>query len=441
LKSIYNYVKQSDSELAGMLDIFELSSERQKELCLTLLAMISIKNQHSILRNFREENNLIDERYNAFISQKAIERNKTLIATSLLYNTEFSSSAFLLCSYMGQNVQNMALKFIETVRRDGFEIQNVPGEFQIDNIIIPITAVTQSGRSLPLVKNKSFEVCLAAVKKYAFAIENIIETAKDFSQDEIYAISEAAVMGKGETLRYIFPKRTTALPFSEQQINNLCMLAVKNNGLALAFVPVVAVSKELCLAAVTQSSSALRFVPRRVPWFNEIKDVFKKQRMIEEELEAESTRYLNIAPEEIEYYEDDEKKSCLLVSYPYSLEGSSIRLPEQVGDKGYELEIGENFLKEHECPSMWITSRNYRISEKALEAMKFELIMDFLPNDIDENGYLSSIPEDLKKKELKQNEKIKAIISEGKNRAYIIIQTVVSANNKNSYMRRPRLFP
>jgi hypothetical protein len=433
LRNFYNFgfdefgcfaQEENAEKIRQLINIFPLKNQEGIEKCYALLYILSQGKEPDIIDAFCKEYLPDDSKAKAKYLDNP--ENKRLFIAALLCNIRlFTHVDNLYHLYIIKVIK----QYLAMVRKDGLTIADVPAEKQIMYPAIPLAAVRQSGRALRHVKNKNFAVCLAAVKKFAFAIEYVIEIINNFNDNEIYAICEAAVTGRGATLRYLFPEKKPALPFSEQQINDLCMTAIKNDGLALAFVPAAVISKELCLAAVLQSSGAADFVPQRSPWLNEIVDAHKKQKEREEESKTEAMmRYLKIVPEEIEYYEDDEAKLCTLMGYPYKLEGIPIRLPEQVGSKGYELEIGEKFLEGNVCPSLWIASSNYRISDNAFRAMNLELIADHLPND-------KAIPEELRNTEQTQGEKF---IATSNLAVWMIIKTETKEDDRYSGMRKIR---
>jgi hypothetical protein len=335
LIKIYKFAQEKSIEFKDINDIFELSTEKQKELCLSLLAMISLKNNRSIVREFRDENGLLDEKYDVYISKKSIEANKTLLVASLIYNLEFSNSSLLLCAYMGRKVLDKIEEFKKTVSQNGFQLVKVPEEYQLDDPSIVVTAVSQSGRVLgcDYVRNKTFEVCLAAVKKYAWALEYIADILDEFKTEQIYKICSAAVNSRGLTIKYVFPSKRIHFAFSEEQTKSLCMLAVKNNGLALNHIPWdLRKDEELCLEAVKQNSRAMSCVPTKETWIDNVYSAF----LIQERKEIEEIQTFYIA-EDSEYCENDEQKKTRYSFYPYGKEELQDKLVviDSVGEKKY----------------------------------------------------------------------------------------------------------
>jgi hypothetical protein len=315
LLDIYFCAKEGSDDFNNIMDIYKFSTPMQQELCLTLLAMISLKNNRSIVREFKEENGLLDE-YDTDVIKKAIDKNKTLLVSALMYNNNFANSALLLCAYMGRKVLDRIEEFKKAVSQNGFQLEKVPEEYQLDDPVIVVTAVSQSGRVLRHVQNKTFEVCLAAVKKYAWALEYITDILDGFSTEQIYEICSAAVTSRGLTIKYVFPNKNIHFAFSEEQTKSLCMLAVKNNGLALDYVPwELRKDKKLCLEAVKQSCRAMSFVPSKEIWIDEIYDAF----LVQSQKEIEEIQPFYIG-EDFEYCENDDQKKTSIYFYPYGKE-------------------------------------------------------------------------------------------------------------------------
>ena len=416
LVDIYYYAQESrnntnDININNIIDIFKLSTKRQRELCLTLLEMISIKNNRSIVMEFRKENKLLASNFDLYISEEAIEKNKVLLVSALMYNTEFCNSALLLCAYMGRMVLDKAAEYINVVKQDGFKIESVPIEYKIDIPTITLTAVNQSGQVLNIISNKTFEVCLTAVRKYPWALEYITDILDDFQNEQIYEICKAAVTRKGLTLQFVFPELKNKYNFSDEHSKYLCMEAVKNNGLALDHVPIkLRDNEQLCLEAVKQNSRALDSIAYDRPWVNAVEEAARLQ----EEKEVDDIVKGRIKPlvigEEVEYIENDKKKIIEYIEYPNyknsELSGKYMVIGK-VSEKNYPVVIRENFAKNAGLKKLYIPKFVKEIESGAFLGNDiFELYFEHIPvikGNIITSGFYESIPEEFKNKDPEPN--------------------------------------
>ena len=95
----------------------------------------------------------------------------------------------------------------------------------------------------------SYEMCLEAVKQNGLALRFVPE---EFKTSEICL---EAVKEKGWVLEYV-PK--------ELRTPEICLEAVKQDGLALQFVPNEFITLEMCLEAVKEKGHALEYVPKEL---------------------------------------------------------------------------------------------------------------------------------------------------------------------------------
>jgi len=399
-KSISDCIKQKSDEFKNIARIFDLSSPREKELCLTLLTMISVKYSRSIIFEYCKENNLD---YKLINIDDSINNNKSLIATALIYNTSFANIAFLLCSYMGREVLDKAAEYILQVRRDRSAIRNVPEEYQFDHPDICLAAVKYSGRALEDVKIKNFEICFAAVKKYAWALEYIKDTLCDFETRQIYEICKEAVTGRGLTLEYVFQNNKNKFDFSEEQIKTICMTAIKNNGLALEYIPVDlrkndSICRELYMEAVSENSAAINFVPPDALCYKEVEAV-----AIERHKKEKSIKYTYI-DEFAEYYEDDEQKKTFIDCYPRMEETQNrFVIFTGLGKRNYPVTIRKGSMKNENIQKIYIPKIVEEIEEEAflgnsISEIYFERIPKMRENSFP-SGIINSLPENYKNEE------------------------------------------
>lgn len=96
--------------------------------------------------------------------------------------------------------------------------------------------------NLKYVKEKTYEICLAAVKRNGCALKYV--------EEQTYEMCLIAVKNNGLALRFV-----------KKQTDELCVEAVKNDGLALIYVKNQ--THEICLHAVNQNGNALYFVKKQ----------------------------------------------------------------------------------------------------------------------------------------------------------------------------------
>lgn len=97
----------------------------------------------------------------------------------------------------------------------------------------------REAEALKNVTNQTEEMCLNAVKKNGMALQYV--------KTQNHQICEAAVSENANALQYV-----------KTQTNDLCLLAVKQNGLTLRYVSNQ--SNEICNEAINQNRFALKFV-------------------------------------------------------------------------------------------------------------------------------------------------------------------------------------
>ena len=119
---------------------------------------------------------------------------------------------------------------------------------------------------LPLIKNQTESLYLAAVQQNGYALE--------FVNKQTESLCLAAVQQNGYALRYV-KKQTEAicltavqqngyaLEFVKKQTPEICLTAVQHNGYALRYVKEQ--TPEICLVAVERIGFALRYVKKQTP--------------------------------------------------------------------------------------------------------------------------------------------------------------------------------
>lgn len=163
---------------------------------------------------------------------------------------------------------------------------------------ICMAAVERNGYALEFVPEdkKTHELCLSAVNgfigyalKYVpesmktenicrIAVENVGDALEYVPEDKkTYELCLTAVRGNGPALQYVPESMKTeeirriavenfggALQYisEDQRTPEICNMAVANHGMALAYVPNDLKTPEICLAAIRQNANALPFIPQ-----------------------------------------------------------------------------------------------------------------------------------------------------------------------------------
>ena len=137
------------------------------------------------------------------------------------------------------------------VNHYGLALEFVPNKFKSINVCT--LAVQQNGLSLQFVPpdliNK--EICILATKQYGCALKYV---PLQFRTVEMW---KAAVQQEGNVLKF-FERDLTDFP--ESTINDIRILAIKQNGMAMRFIKDVYQTEELCILAVTQNGRMLNYV-------------------------------------------------------------------------------------------------------------------------------------------------------------------------------------
>jgi Domain of unknown function (DUF4116) len=120
--------------------------------------------------------------------------------------------------------------------------------------VMCLDAISANPHALQYVACQSIELCMEAVKRNGLTIRHI---RRDYIAPEICM---AAVKQNGLALAYIhnINKLTSKSRYIQSEYDELCMTAVKQNGLAIKYVPHQ--TREICLAAIHQNPYALQFV-------------------------------------------------------------------------------------------------------------------------------------------------------------------------------------
>jgi len=338
LFDIYRYTQENE-EYKNILDIFNFSTEREQQLCLTLLTMISVKYNRSIVMEFRKDNELLDKKYGVYVSRKAIDNDKTLLVAALMYNNKFANKAILLCAYMGRKVLDKAAEYISLVSQDGFNIKNVPDEYITDIKRITFTALKRSRDVFPLVKNRSFNICLLAVKRYSYQVmEELVLKGQlsSFTIKRAYKICKEAVERNGLSLKFVYHEKNRDVyqKFNEERQIELCRLAVSSDPMSLKYVPETPslLTKELCLTAIEKNSRSSNYIPKDMLSDDMIKLI--KEQEIKEDMKVDRKNiFLN--NHDIEYAKNREKKTFDVFGCIPDISNAEVCLPVNIDNGKY----------------------------------------------------------------------------------------------------------
>jgi ferritin-like protein len=121
---------------------------------------------------------------------------------------------------------------------------------------------------------KTPEVCLAAVKNYKGTIKYIpsekqtLEICKMVVEDKYHAKFICP-----KKFEEYFPKNYVKLVETDKckfcgvpekfQTQEVCLAAVKQNGVSIEYVPEKIITKKLCLVAAKQNGYAIRYIPSK----------------------------------------------------------------------------------------------------------------------------------------------------------------------------------
>ena len=130
-----------------------------------------------------------------------------------------------------------------SVSQNGYLIKKVPDDQQEEDLCI--VAVLQNGMALRYIVNQTLDICLAAVAQNGAAFQYVKE---EFRTPEIYRI---ALSSCGRMLRHISPK---------DQTEELCLLATKENPYNLRYVS-KRLLKDVMIKTVTNDGFAIKYIP------------------------------------------------------------------------------------------------------------------------------------------------------------------------------------
>lgn len=139
-------------------------------------------------------------------------------------------------------VNNRNRRF-SAVSQNGYLIKKVPEDQQEENLCI--VAVLQNGMALRYVINQTLDICLAAVAQNGAAFQYVKE---EFRTPEIYRI---ALSSCGKMLRHIPAK---------DQTEEMCLLATRENPYSLRYVSKQFL-KDVMVKTVTNDGFAIKYIP------------------------------------------------------------------------------------------------------------------------------------------------------------------------------------
>lgn len=184
------------------------------------------------------------------------------------------------------------MNYLQLVQQNGLYLKNIPAEDQTYDICLAAVtqngyalqfvceaynqdpnicsvAVSNKGMSLYFVADQTYDLCMQAVQQDG----NALQVIRDHDQENIMNIYLAAVQQNGLVLRYCRQDKVTeslslaavqqnglALLCVENQTEQICLAAVNQNGYALNDSDIR--NYAVCLAAIQHTPLALRFVKK-----------------------------------------------------------------------------------------------------------------------------------------------------------------------------------
>lgn len=154
---------------------------------------------------------------------------------------------------------NSIVTFINKDKRYLIDIDKLPA-----NEEIYLNLVNVQPTSLKNLKFQTEKICIAAVSKFAHAIEYVIEQTEN--------IAKASVVKNGLVLEFVKPELHTeevvkhalkqnplSFKFSKLKTYELCLMAVKENGINYEFVPEELRTHEMKMEALQSNGWAIKF--------------------------------------------------------------------------------------------------------------------------------------------------------------------------------------
>ena len=125
------------------------------------------------------------------------------------------------------------------------------------------SAINQNPLALQFIENQTNELCMLAVKKNGLALKFVEIMKSDIAYTAVkqnYEAMKYAYIFSPAFIKTIIPTFGLALEFlpAQYQTNELCMSAVKNNGMALEFVHTK--TKEIIEEALKSNPEVVQFV-------------------------------------------------------------------------------------------------------------------------------------------------------------------------------------
>lgn len=133
---------------------------------------------------------------------------------------------------------------LQKIKHNPSYIQNVQNQDEE----MCIEAVSRNGLTLFFVQDKTPDVCQTAVLENPHAL--------NFVDDPPYELCKLAISEDGLCIQFV--ERDTFKKFSDEQTNNLCITAVKQNGGALKFIPIEYHTGEVCMEAIKNDPTMLK---------------------------------------------------------------------------------------------------------------------------------------------------------------------------------------
>ncbi len=149
--------------------------------------------------------------------------------------------------FKGKQTKDVCLA---AVMEDGFSLQHITNQTEE----ICLEAVRQNGFALQFVEDQTPDIRIAAVRQNGLAIQHdrIVRYADELLFADIKAVKEIFTVP---------PKQDAPLHYSSSLdgVEEICLAAVKQNGLALQYISMMLQTEDLCRVAVQQNGLALQY--------------------------------------------------------------------------------------------------------------------------------------------------------------------------------------
>ena len=200
------------------------------------------------------------------------------------------------------------------VNRSASIFEHIPVQFQTE--LLSITAIKKNIKMFAYVHKKTYDACKEALK-----IDPLLLKCINLSTDEFSHLTKDEY---NELVVIAVSKNGLALEFVDDQSEELCKIAVRQNGLALRFVKNK--TQDICSLAVSENSLALEFVDPEMQThsmcFNAVSKTPTALKFVDNQTEDICMEALRRKPFTLEFVKNQTEK---LVLYAVKINGMALR--------------------------------------------------------------------------------------------------------------------